>query len=174
MILPGQKVILRPMTVEEMPMFYQWATQSDATPYWYGELQGDEVPTYEEFLKDWKRYYFDGSNPGRGRCFVILVEDEPIGQVNYNEIDQRNRSVELDIIIAKDIHKNRGYGTDALKILTDYLFEHMGIEICWIDVIAKNPRAIRAYEKAGFQKVKRFFDGGIECCHMELRGRSNR
>ncbi len=56
MILQGGKVVLRPMTVEEIPIFYQWATQSDSTSFWYGELYGDGIPTYEEFTQDWKRH----------------------------------------------------------------------------------------------------------------------
>jgi RimJ/RimL family protein N-acetyltransferase len=157
------------MTEEEMPTFFEWATQSDATPYWYGELQGDKVPTFKEFCKDWKKHYFDGSAPEKGRCFVILIDDTAIGQVNYNEIDRRNDSVELDIIIAEDRYKNKGYGTDALQTLSKYLFLVMAIQKCWIDVVSKNPRAIRAYQKAGFNITKTFVDMEIECLHLELK-----
>ncbi len=157
------------MTVEEMPQFFEWATQSDATPYWYGELQGDKVPTFKEFCKDWKKHYFDGSAPEKGRCFVIFMDDTAIGQVNYNEIDRKNSSVELDIIIAEDRYKNKGYGTDALQTLSKYLFLVMDIQTCWIEVVCTNPRAIRAYQKAGFQITKTFIDAGIECLHLELK-----
>lgn len=157
------------MTVEEMPAFYEWATQSEATPFWYGELQGDRIPSYEELLKDWKRYYFDGSEPERGRSFVILVDSRAIGQINYNDINREENSVELDIIIADDRDKNKGYGTDALQTLSRYLFQEMSIQKCWVEVIAKNPRAITAYEKAGFRKIKTFVDTGIECIRMELK-----
>jgi len=157
------------MTVEEIPPFYQWAAQSEATFFWYGELQGDKVPTYEEFLKDWKRYYFDGSEPEKGRSFVILVGDRAIGQINYNEIKKGDNSVELDIIIAEDRDKNKGYGSDALQTLSRYLFQEMNVQKCWIEVITKNPRAIRAYQKAGFRKTKKFVNTGIECIRMELK-----
>ena len=170
MILQGKKVSLRPMTVEEIPTFYQWAAQSEATPFWYGELQGDKVPTYEEFLKDWKRCYFNSSEPEKGRSFVILVGDRAIGQINHNEIKRGDNSVELDIIIAEDRDKNKGYGSDALQILSRHLFQEMNIQKCWIEVITKNPRAIRAYQKAGFRKTKKFVDTGIECIRMELKG----
>ena len=168
MILKGNAVILRPMTVEEIPLFFKWATQSDATPYWYGELQGDKIPSYEEFLKDWKSHYFDGSAPEKGRCFMILVDNEAIGQVNYNEVDRGDNSVELDIIIADDRHKNKGHGSDALRTLTRYLFREMDVQKCWIDVIQKNPRALKAYKKAGFKIIKTFIDMGIECYRLEL------
>lgn len=169
MILQGEKVVLRPMTVEQIPIFYEWATQSDSTSFWYGELYGDHIPTYEEFIRDWKRYYFDGSEPEKGRCFMIFVGNKAIGQVNYNEINRKNNSVELDIIIAEDIEKNKGYGSDALKTLAKYLFQNMNIQLCWIEVITKNPRAIRAYEKAGFKITKTFAKNGVEWNHMELK-----
>ena len=168
MILRGNKVRLRPMTVEEIPHFFKWATQSDAAPFWYGELQGDKIPTFEVFLKDWKRHYFDGSAPEKGRCFVILVDDEAIGQVNYNEIDRKDNSVELDIIIAEDRHKDKGYGSDALRTLAGYLFEQKKIQKCRVEVIHKNPRAIAAYKKAGFKITQSFVDMGIECYRLEL------
>ena len=169
MIIRGEKVILRPMTVDEIPIFYQWATQSEATPFMYGELYGDHVPTYEELMQDWKTYYFNGSEPEKGRCFIILAGNKAIGQVNYNEINRENNSVELDIFIAEDADKNKGYGTDALKTLTKYLFQKMNIQLCEIEPITKNPRAIRAYEKAGFKTTKTFIKDRVEWVHMELR-----
>ena len=169
MIIQGSKVTLRPMTVEEIPLFFEWATQSDGAPYWYGELQGDKIPTFKEFLKDWKKYYFDGRASEKGRCFVILVDDAAIGQVNYNEINRADNSVGLDIIIADDEYKNKGYGTDALQTLCRYLFNKMGIQTCWIDVVSKNPRALKAYQKAGFKITKTFVDTGIKCLHLELK-----
>lgn len=168
MILQGKKVKLRPMTVEEIPIFYKWATQSDATPFWYGDLRSNEVPTYEQFVEDWRIYYFDGSELEKGRCFAILVDDEAIGQINYNAINREDNSVELDIIIAQDTNKSKGYGSEALQTLSNYLFQEMNVQKCWIEAISDNPRAIAAYEKAGFKITRTFVDNGIECKHMEL------
>jgi hypothetical protein len=53
--------------VEQIPLFYKWATQSDSAPFWYGELYDDNTPLYEEFIWNWKRYYFDGTKPEKGR-----------------------------------------------------------------------------------------------------------
>ena len=166
MIIHGEKVLLRPMTVDEMPIFYSWATQSDSTPFWYDD---GTVPSCEQFFQDWKRYYFDGSEPEKGRCFTILVSNRAIGQINYNEINRNNDSVEIDIIIADDADKSHGYGTDALRALTKYLFQHMGIKLCCIETLSSNIRARRAYEKAEFRVTKAFMSQGLECKHMELR-----
>ncbi len=169
MVIRGEKVILRSTTVNDISTVYKWATQSEATPFLHGELYGDHIPTYQEFTRDWKRYYFDGSEPEKGRCFVILAGDKAIGQINYNEINRTNNSVELDIFIAEDANTGKGYGTDALRALSKYLFQNMNIQLCEIEPITKNPRAIRAYEKAGFEITRTFVENGIEWNHMELR-----
>jgi diamine N-acetyltransferase len=169
MILQGEKVILKPITVEQIPIFYKWATQSEATYFWYGKLYGNNIPTYEEFIQDWKRYYFEGSQPEKGRCLMIFVGKKAIGEVNYNKINRKNNSVELDIIIAEEIEKNKGYGSDALKTLAKYLFQKMNIKFCWIEVITKNLRAIRAYEKAGFKITKTFVKNKRQWYRMELK-----
>ena len=165
MIIRGEKVLLRPMTEDEMPIFYSWATQSDSTPFWYDD---GKVPSYEQFFQDWGKYYFDGSEPEKGRCFTILVRKRAIGQINYNDINRNDASVEIDIIIADDADKNHGYGLDALRAFTKYLFRHMDIKLCWIDALSSNIRARKAYEKAGFKVTRIFTSQGVECTHMEL------
>jgi diamine N-acetyltransferase len=167
MLLAGDTITLRPMRANEAPMFYRWATDSDNAKWWYGEMQGDTAPSYQKFLEDWQPYYFVDEEPEKGRCFVIEVQGRAIGQVNYNQIDRSDDSVELDILIADDENTGKGYGTDALKTLCRYLFDEMGIRRCWIDVIKDNPRAFRAYQKAGFVKTGEFVDMGIECYHLE-------
>ena len=162
-------MVLRPATVDKISIVYKWATRSEATPFLYGELCGDHVPTYEEFIQSWKEYYFDGSALEKGRSYVILVGNKAIGQINYNEINRANNSVELDIFIAEDANTGKGYGTDALKTLAKYLFQNMNIHLCEIYPIAKNPRAIRAYEKAGFETTRTFVKNGVEWKHMELK-----
>jgi len=153
MLLNGEKISLRPMTESEIPLFYRWATQSDATPFWYGVMYGNTIPTFEEFTENWGPYYFNDSNPEMGRCFVILLEDKSIGQINYNNIDSASGSVEIDIIIADAKNQGMGYGTDAIMTLINYLFKKMNVKVVWIAAIKKNLRAIKAYQKVGFRKI---------------------
>lgn len=154
MLLRGKTVNLRPMKEEEVPLFYKWATQSDATPFWYGELYRNEIPTFEKFFESWKPHYFNDAHPELGRCFVILLKNEPIGQINYNSIDPKERRVEIDILIADARHHGKGYGSDAIKTLLPYLFKELKVKEVWVAAIKKNPRAIKAYQKAGFRITK--------------------
>ena len=156
MNLSGEQVALKPMTKEDKTLFFEMATKSAATPFLYGEMCGNEIPTWDEIFHDYKDYYFDGSEPENGRCFSILLNNEVIGQVNYNDIDRSNDSVELDIWIADDNNTGKGFGSDALQVLMQYLSSELNVETFIICPSIENPRAIKAYENVGFGIVKEF------------------
>lgn len=167
MELTGTNIALRPMTLRERQVFFRWATQSDATPWWYGPLYGDDIPSYIVFKAEWPDYYFDGSRPSRGRCFAIMYQGKAIGQINYNQIES-DGTTELDVLIASSKHQGRGLGTDAICTLTRYLFEEKKLRRCRVEVVGGNPRAARAYEKAGFVLTYAYVREGILWHVMEL------
>ena len=169
MILEGKLVQLRPMTEADKPAFYEMATNSDATPYLYGELHGDPIPTREKLFSDYTDHYFDDSKPELGRCFAIMVGERMVGQVSYNDIDRIRNIVELDIWIAKNSDTGKGYGSDSLKTLMSYLFREMHVGHFFICPSPSNPRAVRGYQNAGFSIVETFIDRfGKEAMRMEV------
>ena len=168
MKLRGQKVILVPIKPEEKEEFHQLATQSYGSQFWYDQ-ERKAHRNQAEFFKDWHEGYFDQNNQEIGQCFWIMVSGQKIGQVNYNKIDQHNKKVELDVIIGPKEYLGKGYGTDALKTLITYLFDNFNINKIWIEARANNPRAIRAYQKIGFQqegllREENFFEGKFVNC----------
>jgi RimJ/RimL family protein N-acetyltransferase len=136
-----------------VPQFFAWATNLDpeVQRYFYGE----EIPTYQEFLEEWKPHYFDGSKPTMGRCYTILAEGTtPIGVVSYNDFDAEAKRVTFDIVIGERKNLGRGYGSDALRVLMRHLFATFStLEVAIIGAHPANGRAIRAYEKAGFRRT---------------------
>lgn len=87
---------------------------------------------------------------------MILVDGEPVGQVNYNDIVELDgrKAVELDIWVRSEECCGKGYGTDALDALCRYLHERFGVEQFMVQPSARNPRAIHAYEKLGFKRLE--------------------
>src|SRR3989338_11175300 len=151
MELKGQKVILVPIKPEDKEEFYQLATQTYGSRFWYDQERKSRR-SQKEFFTDWHDGYFDTDHPETGQCFWVMVDDKKIGQVNYNRIDQTNKKTELDIIIGPKEYLGKGYGTDALKTLITYLFNNFNLNKVWIEARANTPRAIRAYKKIGFIK----------------------
>ena len=46
--------------------------------------------------------------------------------------------------------ENKGYGTEAMRTMCRYGFEELNLNRIWLRVYDTNPRARKAYEKAGF------------------------
>ncbi|UGS38664.1 GNAT family N-acetyltransferase [Capillimicrobium parvum] len=69
-----------------------------------------------------------------GTCQLIVAGDE----------------AELRIRVGRPSARGRGLGTQAVRLLTARGFEELGLRRIWLQVFRANPRAIRAYEKAGF------------------------
>ncbi|RTQ49761.1 N-acetyltransferase [Hymenobacter gummosus] len=166
-LLQGSLVTLRPLTPADKELFYQWAVRSDATPFIFEGEGGAALPTWEQLFADYQPHYFDGSDPALGQSFGIVVNGQPIGQVNYDSIDPLDNSTELDIWIASRTDTSRGYGTDALNTLVDYLFAQLGVELCTIVPAASNTRAVRTYEKAGFRLAREVTHNQVRWLHME-------
>lgn len=151
--LRGSKVILRPATEADRAHVYAWLARSDLTASMMGPPRYPDhpVPTWEEFCADYKPHYFDDSLPRAGRCFIIVAGSEDVGVVGYNRIDPASGECELDIWLRSERDCGKGYGSDALQVLCDFLRRSMGVARAIIRPSRRNERAIAAYRRAGFE-----------------------
>ncbi|MEV6847740.1 GNAT family N-acetyltransferase [Actinoplanes sp. NPDC051411] len=82
--------------------------------------------------------------------FVVLAGDAPVGYAQYWHANQTEGGI--DLILAPQA-RGRGYGPDAARALADHLLGDLKWSRVTVDPAADNRRAIRAWEKAGFQHV---------------------
>ncbi len=87
-----------------------------------------------------------------------------IGSTGFFNLDYKNRCAELGIMIGDKSCWNQGYGTEAVRLLVQHGFHTLNLNRIYLRVLENNPRAIRAYEKAGFthegrQRQAEFKDG---------------
>ncbi|MFC2091281.1 GNAT family N-acetyltransferase [Elusimicrobiota bacterium] len=159
MYIEGEQILLRPIEHEEMIFFYEMATESDAAQYLYGEYTGEEIPDYEDFVEDWGNFEQEyEEDADLGMCFFIVADGNIVGVVSYGVIGRDDDSTQIDILIADEDNMNRGYATEAISVLIEYLFEELNVQKCIAEIPADNKRAKRTFEKAGFiqeKKVKR-------------------
>jgi len=88
------------------------------------------------------------------RMLVIreTTDGPPIGTIQLIDIHPIHRSAELIIRIGSDNHRGQGLGTAALDLACRYGFQSLRLNRIWLRVFATNGRAIRAYEKASFER----------------------
>jgi len=81
-----------------------------------------------------------------------LDDNRLLGEIALDVIHNwvsRNAFVGLGIGIRHDW--GRGYGTDAMKTMLRFAFTELNLQRVTLTVFEYNPRAIRSYEKSGFQ-----------------------
>jgi RimJ/RimL family protein N-acetyltransferase len=119
--ISGEHVVLRPACIEDRRLIYHWLACSDVAALMNGPptYPDKPVPTWDEFRDSYAAHYFDDSAPELGRCFLIVVDGAPVGQVNYNDIAEHNgtKRTELDIWMSSREHCGRRSRTDALVAL---------------------------------------------------------
>ena len=89
---------------------------------------------------------------------VLVIEARPeaedtwtaIGNCSLMNIDWRNRSAEFGIAIGEKDHWNKGYGTEATRLMLRHGFDTLNLHRIMLRVYETNLRGVRAYEKAGF------------------------
>jgi RimJ/RimL family protein N-acetyltransferase len=92
---------------------------------------------------------------GRRDCQYFAIETTQgtrhLGNVWLWDIDYQHRRAEVRVLIGEPGGSNKGVGTEAIKLVTDHAFGVLNLHRVYAYVLAFNPRARRAFEKAGFQ-----------------------
>lgn len=155
-LLTTEKLTLRPAVLQDKRKIFDWLTASNLTSEMFGPPKFPDIPipTWNEFNEDYLEHYFDGSQPLKGRCFILLENGREMGQISYNEIDKVAKSTEIDIWLADREFTGKGLGTEAIKILCCYLYHNFACQSIYIAPSRRNSRAIKAYKKAGFVETE--------------------
>ncbi|MEV7277011.1 GNAT family protein [Streptomyces sp. NPDC093111] len=142
--LAGELVTLRPVTEDDVPALLPMFGDPEIA-----RLTGLHTRFDEPALRKWY-----GSRGGQdGRLDLAVVEratGRVVGEVVLNEWDEGNESCGFRICFTPE-GIGRGLGTEATRLMLGHAFDGLGLYRVWLEVYAFNPRARRAYEKAGFR-----------------------
>lgn len=164
--LRGEAVILRPFTEADIAAMgpiladpeVQILTGSVATR---AEAERASA-TLDERTLAWYR-----SRADQGDRLDLAIVDATsgacVGEAVLNDVDAEQRSCNFRILIGP-AGRGRGLGTEATRLILDHAFATTELHRIELEVYSFNPRARRAYEKAGFvaEGVRRdalLFDG---------------
>lgn len=75
-----------------------------------------------------------------------------IGNIELMDFTETEAELGIAITAAK---QDRGYGTEAIRAVTDYAFDQLVLKRVFLKVYPDNARAIRVYEKCGFREYDR-------------------
>lgn len=147
--LQGKKVIVREIEEQDMKVLWEQIYKEDK-PEWkkwdapYFPFSRQEYAAYKEnLLVRLKEEPFS----------QLLIESERqiIGTVGFYWEYKLSRWLEIGITIYNSVYWNGGYGTEALQMYRDFLFENMEIGRVGLTTWSGNERMIKVAEKVGMK-----------------------
>lgn len=142
----GEKVLLRPKQTEDAWLDYQWRADPELARL-------DATYPLTTPFNDYRSYYLEEMkypSPGSRRFAIETVDGLHIGNCMYYDLNPNKAEAELGILVGDRDYWSRGYGTEAVDLLVDFMFREMGLVRVYLKTLDWNHRAQKSFNKSGF------------------------
>ncbi len=145
-VLIGEKVRLRGYKEEDIQLAYEYMNDPEVI---LNLSTGVPYPVTLEMEKQWFESQKEMKNT-YNFAIEALEEGIYIGGCGINTLDLKNGVAIVGIFIGHEEYRGKGYGTDAMKVLIDFIFNQINVNKVQLNVFGFNERAIKSYKKSGF------------------------
>ena len=156
-LFKGQQIYLGPIDFEKDPEVESRWTHSTA----YHRALGQK-PAYPEspaaIKKRYEKMEKDAEEKRNDFYMTIRANEDGrlLGFVRIFWIEWAHGSGSLKMAIGDQADRNKGYGSEALRLALNYAFEELNLFRLSIMLGGDNPQAIQFFKKAGFvEEVRR-------------------
>ena len=137
-------ITLRKIEIKDKKYFARWWRDKELLILTSGILK----PISD---KEVDTYFLDILNSKKDYHFMIVVGEKAIGHISLSK--RQNNWYETRIVIGEKKYWGVGYGSKAINLLV-HKAKNLDISKIYLEVRQTNIRAIRAYTRSGFKKVK--------------------
>lgn len=147
-----------PRLMETKRIYLRPFESTDVDAYFPGLFDAEMrrlTGTQNSFTRPQVERYIENAAQDDSRLMLLIAlqdNDQVIGDIALMDMHTKNRSAHIRIAIDNTEHQGKGYGSEALLLMLDYGFGICNLHRIELEVYAFNPRAIRTYEKLGFQR----------------------
>lgn len=145
-MLKGEKVVLREKRLEDAAADYAW--KKDAEIAYLDATFPTEVP-FSRYLIEY-REELSHLDSQRRRFAIETLDGKHVGNCSFYDINEYSKEAELGIIIGDKDYWGKGYGSDAIAVLLNYIFTELKLERVYLHTLENNAPAQRCFQKCGF------------------------
>jgi RimJ/RimL family protein N-acetyltransferase len=146
-LLEGDLVRFRALDDTDLPDLVRWWRDPEWAVLQQIIVRPRPADSIVEMFRSWSKS--DGSGEV-GFSVVDRTSGTLVGHVTLFGAKLPVRAATLAVMIGSE-HVGQGFGTDAVRLLTDYGFREMGLNRIEIQVHAFNDRARAVYAKTGYR-----------------------
>ncbi len=143
-----ERLYLSPTSVDDAVKYTEWLNNHEISKYLGG--------TSRIYTLEGEKKWIEETNQN-GYVFAIVSKDNDklIGNCGFVSLDKLMGKAEIGIFIGDNDYLGKGYGTEILKALVKYGFDHLFLNNIMLKVFSFNERAIKSYQKVGFKEFGR-------------------
>jgi RimJ/RimL family protein N-acetyltransferase len=174
--LHGELCSLRPFTSDDIAVMAHILADPEVNRLTGSVRSTAEAEGRSPELDDRTRSWYESRNRQTDRLDLAILDRATgncVGEAVLNEWRPADGIVNFRILIGP-AGRNRGLGSEATGLITNYCFRSTTINRIELEVYAFNPRAQRVYEKSGFiaegrlRQVLKFDGGYIDAIPMSM------
>ena len=162
--IKGEKVILREKNIKDLSDDYRWRTDSELSEL---DATAPIYISFDNFSRQFHEEIFYGSLSSK-RLSIDNIEKKHIGNCMFYGFDSYRQQAELGIMIGDRNYWGKGYGTETVKLMLNYIFTETNLNRIYLHTLASNERAKKSFSKCGFTEVNEVKKGGYSFILMEI------
>lgn len=147
MILEGNKIYLRPMTVQDTDDVVRWRNE---------EFVRNNFIYRGEFTREIHLNWIKTKvETGEVIQFIIVEKgtNRSVGSVYLRDIDRDELTGEYGIFIGESDALGKGYGNEVAVLMVNYSKNELGLSKLFLRLYSENIPALKSYQHAGFEIV---------------------
>lgn len=146
-LIEGPRLTLRRVRVSDVtPAYVAWLNDPDVNRYLevrYVKHTAAGVRKYVASMEGDESSVF---------CAIALKDgDRHIGNIKIGPVNTAHRFADVSLVIGEKDCWGRGYATEAIRLITRYGFERLGLLKIEAGVYAPNQGSTKAFLKAGYR-----------------------
>jgi diamine N-acetyltransferase len=87
------------------------------------------------------------------RLMICDINETSLGLIDIFDFDFKNKRAGVGIVIKDAKNRGKGFGDEALQLLVNYSFTHLGLHQLYCNISEDNQASIQLFSKIGFKKV---------------------
>ncbi len=166
--IKGEKIDLCCLRADEeaIKMYTKWMNDESINIWLRHNSSVDQYLSEKEWAEK-------KPEPGKNRFAIVEKETRNlIGTCGCDCVD--GITANLGICIGEESGRNKGYGTEVIKLLIRFAFMQLNAHRVQLRLVSSNERALKCYEKAGLKKCgvqheAVYYNGGYDdLLNMEI------
>ncbi|MFV0541618.1 MAG: GNAT family N-acetyltransferase [Aestuariibaculum sp.] len=147
--LKGKNIHLRALEPEDLEFLY---TIENDELVW--EISNTQTPYSRYILKQYlEQAHQDIYEAKQLRLVVCNSKGATLGLIDLFDFDFKNKRAGIGIVIKNIKDRGKGYGKEAIKLLVEYSFSHLGLHQLYCNIPEDNKASIALFSSQGFKNI---------------------